>query len=175
MIKDVNQAPFASLAHKSVDVKLFDAPLTGDTSGSIWEPDAVQLGEDLKDTAEALGLICLGLASNQIWDAPDKPPLAMFIMRWPTESYKNWTWKVIINPEINTSGKKLKQPEGCLSLQKPKRIETVKMRRSNATLTYSTVDSSDRQTTKFFGHLGPYARIIQHEYDHLNGKLCNQK
>jgi len=167
MIKDINQFPAKVLLMKC-------APVASITGPSLWKDEILQLNEDLLDTVKRIEAVSLGLAANQIWDR-DGPAPAMFTMRWPSEDYKSWEWKTIINPEINVSGKKLKQKEGCLSLQHPKRREAVKQRRANVNLVYQTIDSLEKQTIKFFGNVGMYARIVQHEYDHLQGKLCIDK
>jgi peptide deformylase len=66
----------------------------------------------------------------------------------------------------------MKAKEGCLSLMYPKVIIRQKRRRYNVILKYQTLNDPYQKTRKFMGALGPYSRVIQHEYDHLRGKLC---
>ena len=72
---------------------------------------------------------------------------------------------VFINPEIiRTSDEQCTMEEGCLSI--PKVYEKV-IRPKNITLQY--VDISGKKQLIQAG--GLLARVIQHEYDHLNGVL----
>ena len=155
-------------------------PLTGTTtlttpteqSDPLWDSSIKDFCTDLTQAATMLQFNCLGLAANQIWKSEEACP-AIFVMRWPIDNFTSWKWQEIINPEIVTSGKKTKHDEGCLSLLGHK-LEKKTQRRANVTLTYQTQDSIIPQTIKFYGHLGPYAQIVQHEYDHLQGKLCGK-
>ena len=73
--------------------------------------------------------------------------------------------KVFINPEIiELSGEKWGFVEGCLSV--PGIREEIS-RPSHVTLKYYDESFTEHQETFF----GINARIIQHEYDHLKGKL----
>ena len=73
--------------------------------------------------------------------------------------------KVFINPIIlEESGKEWKFNEGCLSI--PKIREDVS-RKENVHLEY--YDENFKKHTEEFS--GIAARIIQHEYDHIEGKL----
>jgi len=173
----INQYPAPILKEKAQPViplsKLQETSLTQITSDkvSLWESEIEQFIVDLKAAANALSFNCLGLAANQLWPKESVYP-AVFVMRWPTNDYKSWSWQEIINPDVVLSGKRIKLEEGCLSLRTHTVPSKKKQRRSNVTLTYQTLSNSIPQTTKFYGHLGPYAQIVQHEYDHLMGKLC---
>jgi peptide deformylase len=73
--------------------------------------------------------------------------------------------KIFINPEkISESGPPFKYEEGCLSIPD---ITNEVTRPSNITLRYW--DENFNETTEEF--TGIRARIIQHEYDHLEGIL----
>ncbi len=73
--------------------------------------------------------------------------------------------KVFINAEIlNEEGEKWEFEEGCLSI--PNIRENVK-RHSNITIRYQDEDFNTHEET--FDSIA--ARVIQHEYDHCQGKL----
>lgn len=135
-----------------------------------WSEKIVKLAEDLLDTAVALEKTALGVAAPQIWKEPNLQCPSMFVMRWPTfeHGHTHWGWMIVINPEVKLSGKKVWREEGCLSL--PGNIYRVQ-RRSNAELTYCTIDSLEPKTVKFYGAVSNAPFIIQHEMDHLNGTL----
>ncbi|MBC8409972.1 MAG: peptide deformylase [Rhodobacteraceae bacterium] len=175
MIKPIHQYPAEVLTAKCVPVVPVGNSLTGAVKDApLWGETINQFITDLTETAESIRYRCLGLAANQIWDQKEATP-ALFVMRWPIQNYKQWEWRTIINPIIKSSGKKINQKEGCLSLQQPKILETIKSRRANVELQFQTPESSEIQTIKFYGTLGPYARIVHHEYDHLQGTLCNER
>lgn len=73
--------------------------------------------------------------------------------------------KVFINPEIiETAGDEWVMNEGCLSLPEIREDVT---RPDEVTLRYFDEDFNEHEET-FKGFAG---RVIQHEYDHLEGKL----
>jgi peptide deformylase len=73
--------------------------------------------------------------------------------------------RVFINPHVvNTAGEEWPYNEGCLSIP---RIREDVLRPESITLQY--VDEQFVQHTQTF--TGITARVIQHEYDHLEGKL----
>lgn len=77
--------------------------------------------------------------------------------------------RVFINAKItNETGKEWAFNEGCLSI--PKIREDV-MRKPDITMTY--VDEDFKPHTEKFTGLA--ARIIQHEYDHIEGKLFTDR
>jgi peptide deformylase len=124
----------------------------------------MQLIEDLKDTANHHEKECVGIASNQIWQE-ETPPPTIFIAKLQLPPGPA-AWKIFINPVIKGTGTKIKNYEGCMSLagRKPK----AKKRDKNVTVTYWDISGEGSKTEKFFGS---DARIIQHEFDHLLGKL----
>ncbi|HLU44980.1 MAG TPA: peptide deformylase [Natronosporangium sp.] len=70
----------------------------------------------------------------------------------------------VINPTIRTWGEELTEPEGCLS------VPDLSFPTPRAA--YATVDGFDQygQPIHVTGH-GFLARALQHEYDHLDGRL----
>lgn len=77
--------------------------------------------------------------------------------------------KVFINSEIlNEEGEKWLFNEGCLSI--PDIREDISR---NQTVTISYLDENWNQHTETFS--GFKARVIQHEYDHIEGKLFTDK
>lgn len=169
----VNQKPCPILRVPASKITPLQTDLTSAEEGKlgVWDKTVHEFGADLIAACKHLEANCLGLAANQIWEG-EAPYPAMFCMRWPSEDYSSWEWKVIINPEIQPTGKKHKVVEGCLSLMQPNPISKKKLRKTNVTLKYQTLNDPYQRTRRFMGNLGPYPRIIQHECDHLNGKLC---
>ena len=77
--------------------------------------------------------------------------------------------KVFINAQVlNEEGEKWDFNEGCLSI--PDVREDIS-RHQNVTITY--FDENWKQHTETFS--GFKARVIQHEYDHIEGKLFTDK
>ena len=82
---------------------------------------------------------------------------------------KQWTYYTFINHIIRKSSKKkTSETEGCLSVPK----------------TYGTVERSEKITVEAYDETGKkfqrgtsklYARVMQHEIDHLNGILFIEK
>jgi peptide deformylase len=89
----------------------------------------------------------------------------------PEEERDKMIWKhfVFINPEIKkTSKKKLSELEGCLSV--PGKFGIVDRAEK------VTVSAYDEHGKKFErGTSNLYARLMQHEIDHLNGNLFIEK
>ena len=88
---------------------------------------------------------------------------------------KNWNifialGEVYINPEIVKKSKGGKYDrEGCYSLEDGIFYDV--WRSDSLTLKWTTKDGGKRKKHIF----GFPARVIQHEFDHLQGELCNQK
>ena len=73
--------------------------------------------------------------------------------------------KVLINPQLEVlEGEKVARDEGCLSLpglsEKVTRVEHIRLR---------WIDENFEEHDEEFSGFG--ARVIQHEYDHLEGKV----
>ena len=80
-----------------------------------------------------------------------------------------WRYYVFINPVIkNTSRKKQDGPEGCLSV--PGKFGMVSRHEK---ITVSAYDETGGKFTRGAAHF--FARVIQHELDHLNGILFVDK
>lgn len=100
----------------------------------------------------------VGLAANQVG-----LPYRLFIMNPSGDMEKKEQECVFINPEVTLgSGKPIKDEEGCLSFPK----------------IYAEVLRAPKVTVRAYDHKGNEiheryegfaARIIQHEYDHLDG------
>ena len=89
-------------------------------------------------------------------------------MKKPYEE-RGWKYYVFINPVVkNISKKKLEGPEGCLSV--PRKFGSVKRHEK------ITVEAHGETGKKFTrGASRFFARVIQHELDHLEGTLFIDK
>lgn len=82
---------------------------------------------------------------------------------------REWKYYVFINPVVkNISKKKLEGPEGCLSV--PGKYGTVKRHEK---ITVQAHDGTGKKFTR--GASRFFARVIQHELDHLEGTLFIDK
>ena len=100
----------------------------------------------------------LGLSANQVGQ-----PYRVFVMRTGEKPY------AVFNPRIvDVSDKELTMKEGCLSFPllylNVKRPDSVRIRFQD--------ESGETRTEKF---IGMTARIAQHEFDHMLGKVYTQK
>ena len=183
MIRKINQFNTKVLYEKTQPCLPKAAnPLTGAMDSKdpecLWPDKVRQLSIDLVETAESIADHCLGLAATQIWDYKDGPCPRMFVMRWPqnpddpNKKSRGWDWQVIINPIVKTTGKTIKYEEGCLSL--PGHTFT-KSRGKNVIMTFQVMGNTKPVTLKFFGKESIVPYIIQHEVDHLDGKLISNK
>jgi len=116
--------------------------------------------DDLLETAELArtleGWESAGLAAVQV-----RNPIRMFV----EHDFKNNVWEVYINPELELLGQATAQhEESCLSI--PGVLEPV-TRYKRIRLTYLDRDGK----THVVQVDGFSARVIQHEFDHLNGIL----
>ena len=125
----------------------------------VWLP----LNEDhkslIEDMIEAMYTNNgIGLAANQIGSSEK-----IFVMDVSNEKNKP---QVFINPVIEKRAKeKLTEEEGCLSC--PEKL--VKVRRP-IYVSLKWICRHGKKQYKTFYYLP--ARVVQHEMDHLNGKLC---
>lgn len=113
---------------------------------------------DLLDTAEdaAKGTRgCIGLAAPQIGRL-----LRIVVVQMPDN-----TWRVMLNPEIRRRARPMKVMEGCLSIEEPKMAHIFRP----TSITYAYTDPKGKQHKEVAG--GYLAQVIQHETDHLDGKL----
>lgn len=169
MIKEINIAPNAQLLKhtRPCEKALLSGVLEAEgTKITVWNSETVKHIQDLKDTAENYPT-CIGLASNQIWDDESKLPLSVFIIKIPHDEDKH-TWQEFINPKIKTTGKTIKFNENCLSVPKPKKPAK---RESNVIIEYCTLETGYPIQEKFFLKDSLLPIVIQHEYDHLIGKI----
>jgi len=141
-------------------------------NNNLWSDEVVELVQDLKDTAMSDSQNTLGLAAPQIW-WKDTPCPAVFVLRLNigTMDNPNYVYQELINPLIKPSGQTVTIEEGCLSV--PKYRKSCK-RKINVTVTYQTLTSLEKITVKLFGKVDFNAIVIQHEYDHLLGKLIKK-
>jgi peptide deformylase len=115
--------------------------------------EAQEIITDLIDTATYHKDHCVGLAAPQIGVLKKVVVIGTGNSFFP-----------MINPMIiKKSGKKFVNYEGCLSLEGTRSVE----RYSNVLVNYT--DGKGKRQTKTFN--GLLAIIVQHETDHLNGKL----
>lgn len=116
--------------------------------------------QDLRDTAAAYEQThdCVGLAANQL--GYDKK---IIIVNVAGKDGKP-VWKVMQNPVITVKSKtSFESEEGCLSLEG---TQTVK-RWYGVSVVYRNINGK-MVTDNFYGQ---EAAIVQHEIDHLNGRL----
>jgi peptide deformylase len=110
---------------------------------------APQINKDIRIFVVDSAQIFENLEENEKGEYPDEPGIK----------------KVFINAHIDKlEGEEWSYNEGCLSI--PKIREDV-MRPQSVTISY--VDENFKPHTETFN--GVTARIIQHEYDHIEGKL----
>lgn len=106
----------------------------------------------------------VGLAAPQIFE----PYQILIISSHPNERYPNAPLmenEVLINPQIiKKSKKKEKAYEGCLSIPG---IRAKVSRHKKIEVKYTTIKNKTKQVV-FEDFI---ARIFQHEYDHLKGKV----
>lgn len=124
------------------------------------ETDVKKLSDDMFETMENADGI--GLAAPQI--GISKRIFVVDGTMLEDEKMKNFK-KVFINPKIiSESGEDWGFEEGCLSI--PSIRENIS-RKTDIEITY--FDENWNQFTDHFD--GMKARVIQHEYDHIQGKL----
>jgi peptide deformylase len=141
-ILDITKYPTKSLQEPSVLVE------------DLSIPEIRSLIFDMYETmidAEGIGIAAPQVGKN----------IRLFIVR--TDSEKGYD--VYINPELSKrSWRKDTQEEGCLSV--PGHFGPVR-RHTGVTISYTDVDGIKR-TEKAEGM---FARVLQHEYDHIDGIL----
>ena len=115
--------------------------------------EAIEIVIDLLDTANHHADHCVGLAAPQIGVLKK-----VIVVKAGNAFYP------MINPVIlKKIGNQFNSVEGCLSLEGERTVK----RSKSVMVTYQ--DISGKKLTKTF--TGFIATIIQHEVDHLNGKL----
>lgn len=123
---------------------------------SAITPEILHLYDDMVATLkDAEGL---GLAAVQIGEL-----VRLFIL--DLDALKVGTGiQAFINPQIQSTGNNVELEEGCLSI--PEIYQRVE-RPEDVHATATGLDGKQFEVTAS----GMYARAIQHEYDHLEGKL----
>lgn len=131
-----------------------------------------KMSDALRATTDGIGIAAPQIgASLRIFIASEEAlAIDAGTMEHPEHAKKKkWTYYVFINPEtVKRSGKKTKGTEGCLSVPKKYglvlRSEKVRVR------------AFDEHGKKFErGASGLFARLLQHELDHLEGILYIDK
>jgi len=176
MVSEINKYGNPLLKQKCVPCTLkeknsFLSDVESD-SAQVWDDEIVELVQDLKDTAASNVEHTLGLAAPQIW-WKDTPCPAVFVVRanQGTINSPSWIFTELINPKIKTSGKSFISSEACLSV--PDYQKSIK-RESNVTVEYQLITGPEVYKSKLFGKTDFNAIVIQHEYDHLQGKLIKK-
>ena len=130
-----------------------DESILTQKSEQVTIEEAQEIIADLLDTANHHIDNCAGLAAPQIG-----------VLKRVIVVRNGNSFFPMINPVIvKKNGKKFVNTEGCLSLEGCRNVE----RYSSVLVGY--LDKSGKRCTKAFN--GTLAIIVQHETDHLNGKL----
>lgn len=125
--------------------------------------ETVKLIKDMFDTMRNASGI--GLAANQV--GADKQIFIVDIS--PIEGYEDTKPMVFINPKFeNFSEEKIVMEEGCLSIPE---VRADVERPSKATIVFHDTDMKEQKIEA--DEL--LARVIQHEFDHLQGVLFTDK
>jgi len=141
-------------------IVLYGDPVLRETAKTI-----VRIDEEVRDlvadmTATLKDAQGLGLAANQVGALKR----VFLVDLSPLAENEGADVLVFINPEILATEGEAEFEEGCLSIpgifERVKRPARVKVRALNLSGSAFEVDADET-----------LARVIQHEYDHLNGKL----
>lgn len=129
-----------------------DPEILQQVSKKIKPKDAKQIIQDLIDTAEEHNDRCVGLSAIQIGE-----PVRVFV------AYTGEKFIPFVNPVITQYlGDVYEAEEGCMSLDGSRKVNR-----------YKSVEILHQKGSKFVKerYSGFFAEIIQHEMDHLSGKL----
>ncbi|MEU9559139.1 peptide deformylase [Streptomyces fumanus] len=124
---------------------------------TVFGPELADLVEDLFATMYAARGV--GLAANQVGE-----PLRVFVYDCPDDEDARHLGHVVNPTLVETGGVVVRGPEGCLSLPG---LEAGTERYDHAVIEGFTVTG---QPVTVRGS-GFFARCLQHEYDHLQGRL----
>ena len=138
------------------DTEQLQKPCKTVTNNHTKSEDFKQLLADMWETAkhheETSG--CVGLAANQV-----SSDLRVILVR-----DNNRAWHLMINPVITKHGRGvLESEEGCLSLEGTRTVKRWD--------TVLVIWKDECNRTHKRGFTGFEATVVQHEIDHLNGKL----
>lgn len=131
-----------------------------------------KMSDALRATDDGIGIAApqIGVSLRMFLASEEALAIDMGTVGHPEHTKKRkWIYYVFINPEmVKHSGKKTKATEGCLSVPKKyglvPRSEKVRVR------------ALDEHGKKFErGASGLFARLLQHELDHLEGILYIDK
>lgn len=114
--------------------------------------ETVKIIQDLMDTAQEHKDRCVGLAAIQI-----EEPVRILV------AFNGENFVPYVNPVIiQHFGEKYETEEGCMSLKGTRKV-----------IRYNGVEIMHQKGGRYMKekHTGYYAEILQHEIDHLNGKL----
>ncbi|MDQ6985802.1 MAG: peptide deformylase [Candidatus Dojkabacteria bacterium] len=151
MISEIAEIGNSVLREKSLEIT------------NLNDPVIKELDKSLKDTL-FYTLYGIGLAAPQIFQ--NKRAFVIALRKTPTRpDTEAFGPVVMLNPEIvSETGAKKKMMEGCLSIGN---IYGEVERRSKVKVKWYDTEGKEN-TEEFTGLLG---RVIQHEYDHLEGIL----
>ncbi len=152
--KKAQEVPIAEITSKKIQHVLAEMALALRGAADGIGIAAPQIGYNLR--------IFLASQEALMWDELEEVPRE-------DRKKKQWLYYTFINPIIkNASKKKIREMEGCLSVPK----------------TYGVVERSEKVTIEAYDEKGKkfqrgtsklYARVMQHEIDHLNGVLFIEK
>lgn len=129
-----------------------DTGILQQVSKKVNPKDAKQVIQDLIDTAEEHDDKCVGLSAIQIGE-----PVRVFV------AFTGDRFIPFVNPVIiQHYGDVYEAEEGCMSLDGKRKVS----RYSGVVIMHQKGDKFKKER---YG--GYFAEIIQHEIDHLNGKL----
>ena len=129
-----------------------DIEILQQVSKNINPKEAQRIIKDLLDTAEAHKDRCVGLSDIQISE-----PVRVFV------AFTGDRFIPFVNPVITRYlGSVYEADESCMSLEGSRKVSR-----------YEGVEIMYQRGTKYVkvGYKGFFAEIIQHEMDHLRGKL----
>ncbi len=129
-----------------------DIEILQQVSKPIKPKEAQQIIQDLLDTAGAHKELCVGLSAIQISE-----PVRVFV------AIRGGRFIPFVNPVITRYlGSVYEAEESCMSLEGSRKVSR-----------YKGVEIMYQKGTKYVKeqYSGFFAEIIQHEMDHLNGKL----
>lgn len=173
--------PIVKEPHKVLRKKAAEIPISAITSPTIQELIG-SMKETLKNTPDGVGLAApqvgkslrLFIASDEAEEIDKREREKKQKTEPPKEGEKPyeariWHYYIFINPVVKKMSKQaLLGPEGCLSL--PEKFGDVARKEK------ITVEAYDEQGEKFIrGASRFFARVIQHELDHLEGTLFIDK
>jgi len=149
-----------------IPINVYGDKILRKKTGLVTEKDIDELIPFIKNMWDTLRTANgLGLAANQV--GSDKSIFVVDVS--PVEGYEKIKPVVMINPKILLlSDDKEKLEEGCLSLPSL-RVEVA--RSKNIKIAYLDTDLNE----KILEPENLFARVIQHEYDHLFGTLITDK